>query len=439
MMKFRSRPVAEHVEVPLADEGHLEDVALAEESASYVASVGTSRDPLARAAQLAEITSLVSGRIVGSEILHLGAPNPRTLLGTGAAEELGARARAAGATMLVVDAELSPSQTRNLEDVAKLPICDREAVILDVFTRHARTKRARIQVEVAKLEFLRPRIRGVGLDMDQQSGASRYARGPGETASELLARKIDTRLAELRKALRKIEVSGETQRRDRAECERLALVGYTNAGKTSLMNALTSAGLSARDMPFETLDTTSRALTRHGGDVVVSDTVGFIRRLPERLLASFESTLAEIHEATLLVVVVDASDHERELHLSTTLDLIEKIGAGHIPRFHVWNKVDRLASFEPPNALEPWAAVSAHDPASVRALEERLLGALGRSELTTFVPYAAKDVLSLVYARCRILESHAAPRGVHLKLQGPPVTLRHVREAAKQARKELTP
>lgn len=160
--------------------------------------------------------------------------------------------------------------------------------------------------------------RGVGLDMDQQTGGMARARGPGETASELLARKLDGRLEELKKALRRLEQSGRTQRKRRDDCKRMVLVGYTNAGKTSLMNALTGARLSARDMPFETLDTTSRCLTRHGGDVVISDTVGFIRRLPDRLLGSFESTLAEVTEASLLVIVVDISDDERDLHAETT-------------------------------------------------------------------------------------------------------------------------
>jgi GTPase len=244
----------------------------AEESVCYVVSVGSSHEPHERAAQLAEILALVrsqGGRVAGQEICHVAQPNPRTLLGKGTAQEIASRARDVGATMLVLDAELTPSQTRNLEDVAGISICDREAIILNVFIRHARTRRARIQIEIAQLEYLRPRIRGVGLDMDQQTGGSTYARGPGETASELLARKLDARLAELNKTLRRMEISAETQRKRRRTCERMVLVGYTNAGKTSLMNALTAAELSARDMPFETLDTTSRCLTRHGAEVVL--------------------------------------------------------------------------------------------------------------------------------------------------------------------------
>jgi GTP-binding protein HflX len=456
MVKFSSRALAEHAEVPLADEGQWETIVEhwqargtspafggTDGNASYVVSVGPLRDPLARSAQLAEIVSLVRSqgdRVVGQEVCHLPSPNPRTLLGKGTAEEMAARARAHGATMLVLDAELSPSQTRNLEDTAGIPIADREAIILNVFLRHARTRRARIQIEVAQLEYLRPRIRGVGLDMDQQTGGLSRARGPGETASELMARKLDGRLEELHKALRRLEQSGRTQRRQRGACERMVLVGYTNAGKTSLMNALTGAGLSARDMPFETLDTTSRCLTRHGGDVLISDTVGFIRRLPDRLLASFESTLAEIAEASLLVFVVDASDHERELHLQTTRELVEKIGAKDVPRFYVFNKLDRLPRAPREEELARWseghprAALSSGDARAIARLEEALLGVVRREEtvLSTFVPYAASEVLGLVYGKCRVLDSEAAQDGLRLRVQGPAPVISRIRAALEE-------
>ena len=443
MLKFNSRAISEDSEVPLADEGQFERLVEAwqarqnasaasdaEASACYVASLGPERDAHVRAAQLAEIVSLVQhqgGRIVGQEICHLAEPNPRTLLGKGSAQALADRARSAGATLLVLDAELSPSQMRNLEDAAGIAICDREAIILNVFLRHARTRRAKIQVEIAQLEYLRPRIRGVGLDMDQQTGGSARARGPGETASELLARKLDSRLAELRKGLRKLETSAETQRQQRSECQRLVLVGYTNAGKTSLMNALTKAQLSARDMPFETLDTTSRCLTRHGGEVVISDTVGFIRRLPERLLASFESTLSEIVEASLLVIVVDASDSERELQLETTLRVLERMGAQEVPRFYVFTKLDRLDSFPNSDELarwsrgQPWAVLSTRDVDAVAQLESALIQAVRREEeeLTAFVPYAAAPLLGLIYGKCRVMASDASDAGLTLRIRGP--------------------
>lgn len=452
MPKFTSNPIAEHAEVPLADEGQWEKIVEnwtqrkapapahdAEESACYVVSVGQEREPRIRTAQLTEIVALVQsqgGRVVGQEICYLSQVNPRTLIGKGMAQEIASRARENGATMLVLDAELSPSQARNLEDLAGIPICDREAIILNVFLAHAKTRRAKIQVEIAQLEYLRPRIRGVGLDMDQQTGGMTKARGPGETASELMARKLDGRLEELQKTLKKIETSGKTQRSQRSSCKRLVLVGYTNAGKTSLMNALTSAGLSAKDMPFETLDTTSRCLTRHGGDVLISDTVGFIRRLPERLMASFESTLAEITEASLLVIVVDASDYERELHLETTLQILEKMGVDQIPRFYVFNKLDRLEEKPHDYELErwadghPWAVLSTHDAMAVDALEQRLLLAVrnDEEELSALIPYASGEVLSLVYGKCRVLSSIAAESGLEMRIQGPTKVLSQIRK-----------
>ncbi len=460
MLKFNSKPVAEHAEVPLADDGELEkliehweerearDGANTDEgdaSACYVVSIGTEHEPVARAAQLAEIVALVQhqgGRVVGQELHHLARPNARTLLGRGSAQAIADRAREHGATMLVLDAELSPSQTRNLEDAVGIAICDREAVILNVFLRHARTRRAKIQVEIAQLEYLRPRIRGIGLDMDQQTGGNRYGRGPGETASELMARKLDGRLKELKSALSACETSSMTQRQQRSSCQRIALVGYTNAGKTSLMNALTDAELSARDMPFETLDATSRCLTRHGGDVVLSDTVGFIRRLPERLLASFQSTLAEINEASLLLIVVDVSDPEMELQLRTTLELIEKMGADNVPRFYAFNKADRLAETPTAEALaalcdgHPWRLLSSRDAAATSALRTLLIAAARNreEELTTFVPYSAVATLSLIYANCRVSHSDARESGMTLTLRGAPALISRIKHSLGDAR-----
>jgi GTPase len=454
MLKFNSKPVAEHSEVPLGDAGELDQVVehwqaretarlvatAPDASACYVVSVGGDGDSIARAAQLAEIVALVQhqgGRIVGQELYQLTRPNPRTLLGSGAAEAIAERARASGATMLVLDAELSPSQTRNLEDVTGIAICDREAIILNVFLRHARTRRAKIQVEIAQLEYLRPRIRGVGLDMDQQTGGNKNARGPGETASELMARKLDARLKELKNALGCAETSALTQRQQRSACQRIALVGYTNAGKTSLMNALTDARLSARNMPFETLDTTTRCLTRHGGEVVLSDTVGFIRRLPERLLASFQSTLSEITDASLLLLVVDASDPECELQLQTTLQLLEKMGAQDLPRFYVFTKLDRLS--EPPEAARlaswsaghPWASLSTHDEQAVAALRDALLACVRsrEEELSVLVPYTAADTLRMIYANCRVIENDASDTGLLLRFQGPQAVLSQIKRS----------
>lgn len=456
-MKFQSRPIEEHIEVPLADEGQWEALvthwaqrherpagSVDGGNHDYVVSVGAWLDEIQRDAQLAEILALVRAqgdRVVGHETLRRVRPDPKTYLGRGASLEIAARARELGADLLVVDAELSPSQTRNLEDVAGMAVCDREAVILNVFLGHAKTRKARIQVEIAHLEYLRPRIRGLGLDMDQQAGGMMHARGPGETASELLARQLDGRMAELRKQFERLVRAGDTQRKGRDACARIVLVGYTNAGKTSLMNALTDAGLSARDVPFETLDTTSRCLTRHGGDVILSDTVGFIRRLPPRLLASFESTLAEIHEASLVVLVVDASDPEWRMHVETTEAQITRLGAERIPRFYVLNKIDRVEAAPSEELLRriawghPWMAVSSHDPEAMARLREALVRAARHEHrrVRLWVPYAATRVVTRAYAECRVLEAVALERGQHLTIEGVPHVIEQLRREAEAA------
>lgn len=456
-MRFHSKPIEEHAEVPLADDGRLEELisdwtdrrserrAADSGNACYVLSVCRRAEIDAAPAQLAEITSLVGAqgdRVVGAESHLLTKPDARTFIRSGVAARIAARARELGADMLVLDAELSPSQTRNLEDATGLPICDREAVILNVFARHATTRRARMQVEIAHLEYLRPRIRGVGLNMDQQTGGMTKARGPGETASELLARRMDERLSHLRRGLARLKQSDSAQRKRRAGSARVALVGYTNAGKTSLMNALTSEQLSARDRPFETLDTTSRALTRHAGDILISDTVGFIRRLPERLFASFESTLAEVSEASLLLVTVDVSDPEAAQQLETTETILDKLGARHIERLLIFNKVDRLTQPIEAERLaalskgRPHLALSSHDAAAVVALRERILAQVRghHRQREVFIPYALSALSARVYARCRVLRATATPNGTQFVIEGEAHVVDDIARAARRAR-----
>jgi GTPase len=440
-MRFASKPIQESHEAPLADDGRWE--ALIEQfsrrhapakarhvdgNACYVISVRSPREEADAANKLAEIVGLVTAqgdRIVASEQARLPRIDARTFVGRGLAASISERAFEAGADMIVIDAELSPSQTRNLEDAMGMPICDREAVILNVFLAHAKTRRARVQVEVAHLEYLRPRIRGLGLEMDQQAGGLMRARGPGETASELLARRLDGRLADLRRALAKLDASAAQQRSRRARCNRVALVGYTNAGKTTLMNALTGSALSAADAPFETLDATSRCLSRHGGDIILSDTVGFIRKLPERLLASFESTLAEAAEADLLVIVVDASDVEWPMHIATTTRQLHRLGCGDTPRLYVFNKVDRLANaplaaseIQRHVGTDVWVATSRHDTKGHDALRARIV-TMARPDhvhARVFVAYDDVAAMGLVHARCDVLVADARADGIRFTL-----------------------
>jgi GTP-binding protein HflX len=456
-MKFHSKPVSEHEEVPLADAGRLEEIVQASQRRQapaptttadakpcFVLSIGPEKDPAVRDAQLGEIRSLVraqGGLVVGEAIHVLSRPDPKTFLGPGRARQYADEAYALGATMIVVDAELSPSQLRNLEDAAGIAICDREAVILNVFLRHASSRRSRIQVEIAQLEYLRPRICGVGINMDQQAGGIGARGGPGETASELMARKLDGRLAELRKLQQGLERSADARRGSREDCLRIALVGYTNAGKTSLMNALTAEHLTASPRPFETLDTTSRSLTRHGGPVLLSDTVGFIRRLPERLMGSFESTLSEIREASLLAIVVDASDYEWRRHLETTTGMLKNLGAERIPRHVVFNKADRLSG--PPSLEEferlagghPHSLLSAADAGAVEGLKEALIERVRGAQpgVEVFVPYMNPAAMALIYGRCRILTTRASEDGLHATIQAPAGVIAAVRRSIEEA------
>lgn len=440
-MRLHSKPIDEHVEVPLADEGQLETLTThwdttrnrprttrEDGNACYVLSV-VHRRTMEPEAQLAEIVGLVQAqadRVVGRESQRLAITDARTFVGRGVATRVAATAADCGADMLVVDAELTPSQTRNLEDLVGLPICDREAVILNVFQRHATTSRARMQVEIAHLQYLRPRIRGIGLNMDQQAGGIMGSRGAGETASELFARRLDGRLAELQRRLVRLKVSNRAQRRRRSDCARIVIVGYTNAGKTSLMNALTRADLSVRDRPFETLDTTSRCLSRYGGDVLLSDTVGFIRDLPQRLYASFETTLAEAAEASLLVLVLDASDPEVKLHLDSTHEVLTRLGASGTPRLVVFNKIDRCPELtaEQLGALagdDPFAAVSTRSPDDMTRLRNRLVAASRTKHATreVFVRDTQSKITEAIYARCRVLRCTAAPTGTQFVIEGP--------------------
>ena len=450
-MKFESKPVKEHNEVPLADDGELENLvehfknrtARREGSQSskggcYVVCVGDWSEDYSRDAQLAEIIGLVGAqgdRVVGSETIKQRHSDPATVLRSGKAKAAAERAVRLGANMLIVDAELKPSQIRNLEDLAGMPVCDREGVILNVFLRHAKTQTARIQVEIAHLSYLKPLICGLGVDMDQQAGGIMGGRVPGETASELFARRLDKRLAELRKALRRVQVAGEAQRRRRDKSRRIALVGYTNAGKTTLMNNLASTELLAQDMPFVTLDTTVRCLTRHGGDVLLSDTVGFIRRLPKRLLASFETTLAELREATLIVPVVDASDPEWEMHLETTHKMLATLGAEEIPRYYVFSKADRIASLPSKEVMDrvssghDYQFISNHDKDAISELKETLLGR-ARADLRrtkVYVPYHASKAMEIVHRSCRVMETETKPNGLLFRLEAEPYVIDEVK------------
>jgi len=333
-------------------------------------------------------------------------------------------------TVVVVDHELSPSQLRNLEKATGAQVLDRTGVIVDIFHRHARSHEARMQVEIARLNYLAPRLRESTGGRERQQG-----RGAGDSAVELDRRKIRDRLAELREGLAAIQKDQDQRRYSRRDQLRVALVGYTNAGKSSLMRALTGSEVLVADQLFATLDTTVRALQPESRPrVLVSDTVGFIKKLPHDLVASFRSTLDEAHEASLLLYVVDASDPTWDTQLEVTRTVLREIGADTVPSLLLFNKVDRLdaAAQEALLARHPEAMLlSAHRPEDVGLLRERILRAFAASmvDADLVIPYASQSRISEVYENTTVLSEAFDESGRKLRVRGLPGAIARLTQA----------
>jgi GTP-binding protein HflX len=333
-------------------------------------------------------------------------------------------------TIVVVDHELSPSQLRNLEKATGAQVLDRTGVIVDIFHRHARSHEARMQVEIARLNYLAPRLRESTGGRERQQG-----RGAGDSAVELDRRKIRDRLAELREGLAAIQKDQDQRRYARRDQLRVALVGYTNAGKSSLMRALTGSEVLVADQLFATLDTTVRALQPESRPrVLVSDTVGFIQKLPHDLVASFRSTLDEALEASLLLYVVDASDPTWNTQLEVTRTVLREIGADAVPSQLLFNKVDRLdaAAQEALRTSHPEAMLlSAHRPEDVGLLRERILSAFAASmvDADLVIPYASQSRISEVYEHTTVLSEAFDESGRKLRVRGLPGAIARLTQA----------
>ncbi len=337
----------------------------------------------------------------------------------------------APATLVVVDHDLSPSQLRNLERACGCEVMDRTGVIVEIFSRHARSREARLQVEIARLNYLAPRLRETGGGDRQRGGIG--GKGAGESALELDRRKIRDRVAQLRQELASIEHEAVTRRARRAESLRVALVGYTNAGKSSLMRALTGSEVYVADRLFATLDTTVRAL--HPVTVpriLVSDTVGFIKKLPHDLVASFRSTLDEALEASLLLHVVDSSDPTFQEQYDVTRSVLDEIGAQDVPARLVLNKADRLDAAtraalaeEYPNA---WFT-SAVTPEAVSELRAQIVAhfAAGMVEEEVFLGWSATHLIGELRSRVTVLSESWENEGVRYQIRGPAADVAWVR------------
>lgn len=357
----------------------------------------------------------------GTGVVPVGPPKMRRRPGEEPADDAveepsrePARSEAERAGIVLVDHELTPSQARNLERATGVEVLDRTAVILAIFQRHAKSREARLQVEIARLSYIAPRLRETGGGRDRQGGGI-GGRGAGESASELDRRKVRDRIAELRAELASIEREAGTRRKRRAEQNTVALVGYTNAGKSSWMRALTRGDVHVEDKLFATLGTTVRALWPEGATrVLVSDTVGFIKHLPHDLVASFRSTLDEARESDLLLQIADASDPAFEEQIAVTCAVLAEVGAAEIPRRLVLNKADRLTSearTQIAAAHPDGLLLSAKRPEDAAALRAALLDFFERDmeEEELVVPYALQRVVAEAHARGHVLaETHDA-------------------------------
>ena len=325
------------------------------------------------------------------------------------------------ATVVVVDHELSPSQARNLERATRAQVLDRTGVIVDIFHRHAKSREARMQVEIARLNYVAPRMREGAGTTERQQG-----RGAGDSQLELDRRKVRDRIAELKEQLAVIHADQDQRRFARKDQQRVALVGYTNAGKSSLMRALTGSEVLVADRLFATLDTTVRAIQPETRPrILVSDTVGFIKKLPHDLVASFKSTLDEALEASLLLYVVDAADPTSEAQLEVTRGVLREIGAETVPSLLLLNKADRLTDAQRAEVLarHPEGIVlSAHSPADVTALRQRIIDHFEKSmvDAELLIPYAKQAMIAEGYETARVVSETFDESGRKLVIRALP-------------------
>lgn len=378
--------------------------------------------------ELVELLRTAGAETVARIVQQRVRPDNKTYLGRGKLDEVHEMFPAFRPDLVAVNGELSPGQQRALEDRLQIRVVDRTAVILDIFALHARTAEGKLQVELAQLEYSYQRQEGLWQHLERLGGGV-GTRGPGESQLESDRRLLRDRMGVLRRRLRDLDRSRGVMRDRRlgSGAPRVALAGYTNAGKSSLMNVLSGAHVAVNDALFETLDPTTRAVEDHGYRILLSDTVGFIRDLPHQLVEAFRSTLTEVQDADLILHVADAaeSEHRRVAHALAVEDLLEEIGAGAIPRVLVLNKVDRIDPHERqalmarhPDAL----LVSAVTGDGVDALRARLVD-LARERLTRLdvvIPWSAGTLLSDVYRQGRDISEQQTESGLHVTALMPP-------------------
>jgi GTP-binding protein HflX len=376
--------------------------------------------------ELALLTDTAGADPVERAAQRREAPDPATYIGKGKAHELAELAELLDIDVVVFDVDLSPAQQRNLEKLFERDVVDREAVILDIFAQHAHSRAGMLQVELAQLRYRLPRLRGRGVQLSRQEGGIGAKRGPGETKLEVDRRRILSRIAKLERELAEVAKNRTTQRkaRRRAEHPQVALVGYTNAGKSTLLNHLTGAGVLVEDRLFSTLDSTVRRLAMPGGEtVLVSDTVGFVRKLPHQLVESFRSTLEEVRDADLVIHMVDASAADPQRQIQAVRTVLAEIDAGQIPELMVVNKVDVAQPEQVSDLVEDHVAVaiSAVTGEGTDKLLETLAARLRalNAVVELMVPYDRGDVIAALHREGEVLVEVHVDAGSRIRARLP--------------------
>ncbi len=388
---------------------------------------GTAQDAENSLKELAALAQTAGSQVMDGLIQRRDKADPATFIGSGKVLELRQAVVNTGADTVVCDGELSPAQLRNLEQKAKVKVIDRTALILDIFAQHAKSREGKAQVELAQMTYLLPRLRGWGDSLSRQAGGI-GGRGPGETKIDTDRRRINDKMAKLRREIKEMKVSRDTKRSERRKnnIPSVAIAGYTNAGKSSLMNQLTGAGVLVENALFATLDPTVRKVTTEDGRIyTLSDTVGFVRHLPHQLIEAFKSTLEEVSGSDLIVHVVDGSHPDPKEQIRAVREVINEIGGGDIPEIIAINKAD----IAPPEIImqllreEPNSyAFSARTGFGIETLIKAVETSLPRPrvEISAVIPFNRGDLVSAIHERGEILSEEYLPEGtqIHAMVDG---------------------